>query len=86
MRPPCSGTCTNTTSLHCLRVHVLDVIRNAHGAAYYVFCFHRVLKYWAGCGWKKVNFREEMDQRLPQPMIMPIAFPHLRLLWWKKEK
>ena len=54
--------------------------------AAYVFCFHRVLKYWAGCGWKKVNFREEMDQRLPQPMIMPIAFPHLRLLWWKKEK
>ena len=67
------------------RVRVLDVIRNAHSAAY-VFCFHRVLKYWAGCGWKKVNFREEMDQRLPQPMIMPIAFPHLRLLWWKKEK
>ena len=62
------------------RVRVLDVIRNAHSAAY---VFHRVLKYWAGCGWKKVNFREEMDQRLPQPMIMPIAFPHLRLLWWK---
>ena len=40
-----------------------------------------------GCGWKEVNFREEMEQGLPQPMqpmMMPVAFP-LRL-WQRKGK
>ena len=36
-----------------------------------------------GCGWKEVNFREEMEQGLPQSVMMPVAFP---LLLWQKKK